>query len=85
MPQNTRRDTNKTRKSHFPQLETAKTHLAQQKNLSKIEKQRKNLSFFQKMSGKSHSAKNIKKGLWGFFNIHSVAKYQKMNGTLRKH
>ena len=39
-------------------------------------------NFFE-VSGKSHSAEKCKRGtLWDFLNIHSVAKYQKIDGTL---
>ena len=36
---------------------------------------------FFEVSDKSHSAKKFKRGtLWDFLNIHSVAKYQKIDG-----
>ena len=55
---------NKTRKPLFLQLETAIF-----------------FDFIFEVSGKSHSTEKCKRGtLWDFLNIHSVAKYQKIDG-----
>ena len=60
------------------------------KPLKKLKSEKRNFriffEFFFEVSGKSHSAENIKGGtLWDFLNIHSVAKYQKlMGGTIKK-
>ena len=68
----------KTRKPLSPQLETT---IALKK--LKIEENFFPNFFrnFFEVSGKSHSAKKCKRGtLWDFLNIHSVAKYQKIDG-----
>ena len=64
----------KTQQLPFPQLETEKPN---RKPLKK-QKIEEIIDFFSKnVSGKSHSAKNPKKGtIWVFLNIHTVAKYQ---------
>ena len=67
---------NKTRRPLFLQLETTKA-------LNKLKNEEKKISnFFNffKVSGKSDSAAKCKRGFWDFLNIHSVAKYQKIDG-----
>ena len=87
----TRKDTHKTQKLPFsPTGSSKKLVLLNRKPHKKKRKTEKNLHFLSKhVCGKSHSAKNTKEGtLCGFFNIHFVAKYQKMKGdsseTFRK-
>ena len=65
---------NKTRKPLFLQLETTKA-------LKKLTEEKFSEIFFE-VSGKSHSCKKCKRDPLGllYFAIHSVAKYQKIDG-----
>ena len=62
VPENTSRDTHKTRKLPLPQLEAAKKHLTQTKTSQKPKENFFDFFFQKKVSGKSHSAENPKDG-----------------------
>ena len=78
MPKNTRRDTHKTRKSPFLQLETTKNSSCLTENLSKKQKTQKIVFFSKNISGESHSAESPAEATFKFFNIHSFVKYQQI-------
>ena len=73
VPRNNRRDTNKTQKSPFSQLETAKNHSAEPETSQKTKNWEKIIRvFFLKMFPLNHIVpKTLRKGPFGLFNIHS--------------
>ena len=80
VPNYTARDMHKTRKPFFPQLETTKP-------LKKLKIEEKLFRNFFEVSVSRIEPEKYKRGtLWDFLNIHSVVKYQKIEGrTLWRH